>query len=48
MVELFCMYDVWNKPVLDIDGVPEVVIWKVNWLYYLNYEAITHISSTCH
>ena len=27
--------------------VPDVVIWMVNWLHYLNYEAITRSSSTC-
>ena len=30
-----------------IHVVPYVFIWKVNWLYYLNYEAISYISSTC-
>ena len=28
--------------------VPDVVIWTVNWLHYLNYELITRTSSTCH
>ena len=28
--------------------VPDVVIWTVNWLYYLNDEVITRNSSTCH
>ena len=30
----------------DIDVVPDVVIWMVKWLHYLNYEAITSSSST--
>ena len=33
---------------LHIDVGPGIVICKVNWLYYLNYEDITRISSTCH
>ena len=24
----------------DIDVVPDVFIWTVNWLHYLNYEVI--------
>ena len=31
-----------------IDAVPDVVIWTVNWLYYLNCEDITCSSSTCY
>ena len=27
---------------------PDVFIWMVNWLYYLNYEDIPRSSSTCH
>ena len=31
-----------------IDVVPDEVIWKVNWLHYLNYEPIARTSSTRH
>ena len=31
-----------------IDVVPDVVIRKVNWLHYLNYEVVPRTSSTCH
>ena len=31
-----------------IDVVPDLVIWTVNWLQYLNYEAIPLSSSTRH
>ena len=27
--------------------VPDKLIWTVNWLHYLNYEAIPRSSSTC-
>ena len=32
---------------IGIDVVPVVVIWMVNYLHYLNYEDIPHMSSTC-
>ena len=31
-----------------IDVVPEEVIWTVDWLHYLNYEAISCSSTTRH
>ena len=31
-----------------IDVVPDLVIWTVNWLHYLNYEDIPCSSSTIH
>ena len=31
-----------------IDVVPDLAIWTVNWLQYLNYEAIPLSSSTRH
>ena len=31
-----------------IDVVPDVVIQKVNWLHYLNYEVVPRTSSTSH
>ena len=31
-----------------IDVVPDAVIWMVNWLHYLNYEAVSSGSSTHH
>ena len=37
-----------NKHDSFIDMVPDVVIWTVNWLHYLNYEVIPRSSSTCH
>ena len=33
--------------ILYIDVVPDVVIWTVNWLHYLNYEVIIRTSSNC-
>ena len=44
------MSDVFSSSieVMYIDVVPDNVIWTVNWLHYLNYEAITSSSSTCH
>ena len=38
----------YQYPSIFIDVVPDVVIWTVNWLYYLNYEGIPHSSITCH
>ena len=47
---LKCTYDlinlIKNKLELFIDVVPDEVIWTVNLLHYLNYEAIPRISST--
>ena len=34
--------------VMYIDVVPDKVIWTVNWLHYLNYEAITRSSIIRH
>ena len=34
--------------VMYIGVVPDVVTWAVNWLHYLNYEAIPRSSSTRH
>ena len=31
-----------------IDVGLDVVIWTVNWLHYLTYEAIPRSSSICH
>ena len=31
-----------------IDVVPEEIIWTVNWLHRLNYEAVPFSSSTRH
>ena len=33
--------------VMCIDVVRDVVIWTINWLHYLNYEAIPRSSTTC-
>ena len=38
----------YQYPSIFIDVVPDVVIWTVNWLYYLNYEPIACTSSTCY
>ena len=35
-----------HQYLIYIDVVPDVVIWVVNWLHCLNYEAITCSSST--
>ena len=31
---------------VNIDVVPNEVIWTINWLHYLNYEPIARTSST--
>ena len=36
-----------NLKAVFIHVVPDVIIWTVNWLHYLNYEPIAHTSSTC-
>ena len=33
---------------VNIDVVPDEIIWTVKWLHYLNYEPIARNSSTCH
>ena len=33
---------------VNIDVVPNEVIWTINWLHYLNYEPIACTSSTCY
>ena len=35
-------------PAVNIDVVPDEVIWTVNWLHYLNYEPIFRTSITCY
>ena len=36
----------WRNGIIDV--VPDEFTWTVNWLHYLNYEAVTCISSTHH
>ena len=44
---IYVFYARLQKPgVKTIDVVLDVVIWTVNWLHYLNDEAIPHCSST--
>ena len=33
---------------VSIDVVPDLVIWTVNWIHYLNCEVIPHTSCNCH
>ena len=37
-----------NRIPCVIDVVPDKAIWTVNWLHYLNYEAISRTSSNCY